>query len=96
MAIRLFDSLKLEGQYLRLIVQETTASLSVAYKVLPPLVCFNYSHFSPPILMTFFESQDASPKVLKDVELLLLKNSQVVSALICLLTCRTIYYILFF
>ncbi|KAH6836999.1 ARM repeat superfamily protein [Perilla frutescens var. hirtella] len=51
-AVRLFDALKLEGQYLRLIVQETTASLSVAYK-------------------------DAPPKVLKDVELLLLQNSQV-------------------
>ncbi|XP_057801647.1 uncharacterized protein LOC131016878 isoform X1 [Salvia miltiorrhiza] len=51
-AVRLFDALKLEGQYLRLIVQEATASLSVAYK-------------------------DAPPKVLKDVELLLLQNSQV-------------------
>ncbi|KAL1555169.1 proteasome adapter and scaffold protein ECM29-like isoform X1 [Salvia divinorum] len=51
-AVRLFDALKLEGQYLRMIVQEATASLSVAYK-------------------------DAPPKVLKDVELLLLQNSQV-------------------
>lgn len=33
-AVRLFDALKLEAQYLRMIVQEATASLSVAYKVL--------------------------------------------------------------
>ncbi|XP_011080457.1 proteasome-associated protein ECM29 homolog [Sesamum indicum] len=51
-AVRLFDALKLEGQYLRMIVQEATNSLAVAYK-------------------------DAPPKVLKDVELLLLQNSQV-------------------
>ncbi|KAK6164025.1 hypothetical protein DH2020_000889 [Rehmannia glutinosa] len=60
-AVRLFDALKLEGQYLRLVVQEATNSLAVAYK-------------------------DAPSKVLKDVELILLQNSQVVctsSALKC-------------
>ncbi|KAK6119824.1 hypothetical protein DH2020_046449 [Rehmannia glutinosa] len=51
-AVRLFDALKLEGQYLRLVVQEATNSLAVAYK-------------------------DAPSKVLKDVELILLQNSQV-------------------
>ncbi|KAL7113564.1 hypothetical protein ACP275_04G068800 [Erythranthe tilingii] len=51
-ATRLFDALKLEQQYLRLIVQEATNSLAVAYK-------------------------DAPSKVLKDVELLLLQNSEV-------------------
>ncbi|KAL3621946.1 hypothetical protein CASFOL_034142 [Castilleja foliolosa] len=51
-AVRLFDALKLEGQHLRLIVQEATNSLAVAYK-------------------------DAPTKVLKDVELILLQNSQV-------------------
>ncbi|KAL8545025.1 hypothetical protein ACS0TY_005289 [Phlomoides rotata] len=51
-AVRLFDALKLEEQYLRMIVQEATSSLSIAYK-------------------------DAPAKVLKDVELLLLQNSQV-------------------
>ncbi|KZV44445.1 hypothetical protein F511_19346 [Dorcoceras hygrometricum] len=50
-AIRLFDALKLEAQN-RLIVQEATNSLAVAY-------------------------QGAPSKVLKDVELLLLQNSQV-------------------
>ncbi|KAL3625794.1 hypothetical protein CASFOL_030323 [Castilleja foliolosa] len=51
-AVRLFDALKLEGQHLRLIVQEATNSLAVAYK-------------------------DAPTMVLKDVELILLQNSQV-------------------
>ncbi|GER40722.1 ARM repeat superfamily protein [Striga asiatica] len=51
-AVRLFDALKLEGQHLRLIVQEATNSLAVAYK-------------------------DAPKQVLKDVELILLQNSQV-------------------
>ncbi|PIN26135.1 hypothetical protein CDL12_01113 [Handroanthus impetiginosus] len=51
-AVRLFDALKLEAQYLRMIVQEATNSLAFAYK-------------------------DAPSKVLKDVELLLLQNSQV-------------------
>ncbi|CAA0805895.1 ARM repeat superfamily protein [Striga hermonthica] len=51
-AVRLFDALKLEGQNLRLIVQEATNSLAVAYK-------------------------DAPKQVLKDVELILLQNSQV-------------------
>ncbi|XP_073141185.1 uncharacterized protein [Henckelia pumila] len=51
-AIRLFDALKLETQNLRLIIQEATNSLAVAY-------------------------QGAPSKVLKDVELLLLQNSQV-------------------
>ncbi|KAL2510922.1 ARM repeat superfamily protein [Abeliophyllum distichum] len=51
-AVRLFDALKFEAQHLRLIVQEATNSLAVAYK-------------------------DAPSKVLKDLELLLLKNSQV-------------------
>ncbi|KAG8388927.1 hypothetical protein BUALT_Bualt02G0176200 [Buddleja alternifolia] len=51
-AVRLFDALKVESQNLRLIVQEATNSLAVAYK-------------------------DAPSNVLKDVELLLLQNSQV-------------------
>ncbi|KAL3828680.1 hypothetical protein ACJIZ3_017482 [Penstemon smallii] len=51
-AVRLFDALKLESQYLRLVIQEATTCLAVAYK-------------------------DAPSKVLKDVELLLLQNSQV-------------------
>lgn len=33
-AVRLFDALKFEAQYLRLIVQEATNSLAVAYMVL--------------------------------------------------------------
>ncbi|KAL6524314.1 hypothetical protein OROGR_016748 [Orobanche gracilis] len=58
-AVRLFDALKLERQHLRLIVQEATNSLAVAYK-------------------------DAPAKVLKDVELILLQNFQVVK-FICML-----------
>ncbi|CAA3007764.1 proteasome-associated ECM29 homolog isoform X1 [Olea europaea subsp. europaea] len=50
-AVRLFDALKFEAQYLRLIVQEATNSLAVAY-------------------------MDAPSKVLKDLELVLMNNSQ--------------------
>ncbi|KAK3025960.1 hypothetical protein RJ639_040934, partial [Escallonia herrerae] len=51
MAVRLFDALKSETQFLRLIVQEATNSLAVAYKGAPTTV-------------------------LKELESLLLKNSQ--------------------
>ncbi|KAL0389274.1 UNVERIFIED_CONTAM: Proteasome adapter and scaffold protein ECM29 [Sesamum calycinum] len=37
-AVRLFDALKLEGQYIRMIVQEATNSLAVAYKDAPSKV----------------------------------------------------------
>ncbi|KAL0435305.1 UNVERIFIED_CONTAM: Proteasome adapter and scaffold protein ECM29 [Sesamum radiatum] len=37
-AVRLFEALKLEGQYLRMIVQEATNSLAVAYKDAPSKV----------------------------------------------------------
>uniref|UniRef100_A0A5B7B1H9 Proteasome-associated protein ECM29 n=1 Tax=Davidia involucrata TaxID=16924 RepID=A0A5B7B1H9_DAVIN len=52
MAVRLFDALKLEAQFLRLVIQEATNSLALAYR-------------------------DAPSTVLKDLEMLLLKNSQV-------------------
>ncbi|XP_051141908.1 uncharacterized protein LOC127258894 isoform X2 [Andrographis paniculata] len=51
-AVRLFDALKFEEQYIRPTIQEATNSLAVAYK-------------------------DAPSEVLKNVELLLLQNSQV-------------------
>ncbi|KAA8544630.1 hypothetical protein F0562_022642 [Nyssa sinensis] len=51
MAVRLFDALKLEAPFLRLIVQEATNSLALAYR-------------------------DAPTTVLKDLQILLLKNSQ--------------------
>lgn len=52
MAVRLFDALKSETQFLRLTIQEATSSLAVAYK-------------------------GADKKVLENLELLLLKSSQV-------------------
>ncbi|XP_057955900.1 uncharacterized protein LOC131149465 [Malania oleifera] len=52
MAVRLFDALKFEAQFLRLIVQEATNSVAIAYKGAPATV-------------------------LKDLEALLLINSQV-------------------
>ncbi|KAF8398207.1 hypothetical protein HHK36_017133 [Tetracentron sinense] len=52
MAVRLFDALKLEVQSLRLVIQEATNSLAIAYKGAPVVV-------------------------LKDLEILLLNNSQV-------------------
>lgn len=87
MAIRLFDALKLEEQYLRMVVQEATSSLSIAYKVLYPLYFLSvvYRAIRLPafvLMVVCFESQDAPSKVLKDVELLLLQNSQVVCPLI--------------
>lgn len=94
-AARLFDALKLEAQYLRLILQEATNSLAIAYKVLYQLVYFILSLLCISIsalMETCFESQDAPLKVLKDVELLLLQNSEVVCALICLLACAVIIF----
>ncbi|KAI3837921.1 hypothetical protein MKX03_019436 [Papaver bracteatum] len=52
MAVRLFDALKIEDQFLRLTIQEATNCLAIAYK-------------------------GASSTILKDLETLLLKNSQV-------------------
>ncbi|XP_059624994.1 uncharacterized protein LOC132268214 [Cornus florida] len=52
MAVRLFNALKLEAQFLRLTIQEATNSLAVAYRGAPTTV-------------------------LKDLETLLLKNTQV-------------------
>lgn len=52
MAVRLFDALKSESQFLRLVIQEATSSLATAYK-------------------------GASSSILKDLEQLLLDNSQV-------------------
>ncbi|XP_021734263.1 proteasome-associated protein ECM29 homolog isoform X2 [Chenopodium quinoa] len=52
MAVRLFDALKSESQFLRLVIQEATSSLASAYK-------------------------GASSSILKDLEQLLLDNSQV-------------------
>ncbi|XP_056682996.1 uncharacterized protein [Spinacia oleracea] len=52
MAVRLFDALKSESQFLRLVIQEATSSLATAYK-------------------------GASASILKDLEQLLLDNSQV-------------------
>lgn len=43
-------------------------------------------------MVMFFESQDAPAKVLKDVELLLLQNSQVVCALIMCQNALNFYY----
>ncbi|XP_077218029.1 ARM repeat superfamily protein isoform X2 [Tasmannia lanceolata] len=52
MAVRLFDALKMEDQYIRLTIQEATNSLALAYKGAPV-------------------------SILKELETLLLKNSQV-------------------
>ncbi|KAH9605188.1 hypothetical protein KSS87_006613 [Heliosperma pusillum] len=52
MAIRLFDALKSESQFLRLVIQEATISLAIAYKGAPS-------------------------NILRDLEQLLLDNSQV-------------------
>ncbi|KAG5517314.1 hypothetical protein RHGRI_037912 [Rhododendron griersonianum] len=57
MAVRLFDALKSEAQFLRLIIQDATNSLAVAYKGAPTAV-------------------------LKDLEALLLINSQVHALLV--------------
>lgn len=48
MAVRLFNALRSEAQFLRLIVQDATNSLAVAYKVCHPLkficdIAFTYS-----------------------------------------------------
>ena len=45
MAVRLFDALKSESQFLRLVIQEATSSLAIAYKVffiLPIFLAFSY------------------------------------------------------
>ncbi|XP_057515552.1 uncharacterized protein LOC130797079 [Amaranthus tricolor] len=38
MAVRLFDALKSESQFLRLVIQEATSSLAIAYKGAPPSI----------------------------------------------------------
>lgn len=79
MALRLFDALKSETQFLRLTIQEATSSLAVAYKV---IICLCLSIF---FYIVFFVAhlvlclyQGADRKVLENLELLLLKSSQVV------------------
>ncbi|XP_044479857.1 proteasome adapter and scaffold protein ECM29-like [Mangifera indica] len=41
MAVRLFDALKVESPYLRLVIQEATSALATAYKGAPPAVLVN-------------------------------------------------------
>lgn len=59
MAVRLFDALKSEAQFLRLIIQDATNSLAVAYKVFHQLKFISdifYTNFMILVIQQFHVS----------------------------------------
>ncbi|KAJ0102383.1 hypothetical protein Patl1_05581 [Pistacia atlantica] len=73
MAVRLFDALKVESPYLRLVIQEATSALAIAYKVILP------HSLSKSLCESLcpYPNEGAPPTVLTNLEKLLLNNFQV-------------------
>ncbi|KAL4563423.1 hypothetical protein LXL04_027465 [Taraxacum kok-saghyz] len=89
MVIRLFNALKVESPSIRLIVQEATNSLAVAYRLSLPNsnqvalcnCCFFFLYMHYIVYLLLIDHQDAQKTVLNDLESLLLENSQVVQSI---------------